>query len=121
MRQNDICISRIITKKIEQSENLGWIKSGPAVITDAGETVVIDRSWRAKVDASGDLVASRIAPRAMRVEAAEQELFAARLEAIAPYASHDGCVVASIVVGPSASRAAGWQRLRSSSRRSCAW
>jgi 5-oxoprolinase (ATP-hydrolysing) len=61
---------------------------GPAVITDAGETVVIDRSWRAKVDASGDLVASRIAPRAMRVEAAEQELFAARLESIALAMGH---------------------------------
>ena len=56
---------------------------GPAIVTDAGETVVIDRSWRAFVDASGDLVAERTRPADTRTSAAEQELFAARLEAIA--------------------------------------
>jgi len=61
---------------------------GPAVVTDAGETVVIDRSWRATVDASGDLVASRAVPRGARAEAAEQELFAARLESIALSMGH---------------------------------
>ncbi|MCE2884169.1 MAG: hydantoinase B/oxoprolinase family protein [Planctomycetaceae bacterium] len=61
---------------------------GPAIVTDAGETVVIDRSWRATVDPSGDLVAGRARPASSRASAAEQELFAARLEAIALSMGH---------------------------------
>jgi len=57
--------------------------SGPALITDAGETVVIDRSWSARVEASGDLVAQRRERPVPRTTAAEQELFSARLESIA--------------------------------------
>jgi len=57
--------------------------AGPALITDAGETVVIDRSWRARVDRSGDLVAERREAPVARSTAAEQELFSARLESIA--------------------------------------
>ncbi len=59
------------------------IIEGPAILTDAGETVVIDRSWRARMHSSGDLVAERVAPHAPRASRAEQELFAARIEAIA--------------------------------------
>jgi 5-oxoprolinase (ATP-hydrolysing) len=61
----------------------GEVIVGPAIVTDAGETVVVDRGWRAVVDPSGDLLASRHAPAAPRTSGAEQELFAARLEAIA--------------------------------------
>jgi 5-oxoprolinase (ATP-hydrolysing) len=56
---------------------------GPALLTDMGETVVIDRSWRARVADGGDLVAERATPSVPRTGHAEQELFAARLEAIA--------------------------------------
>jgi 5-oxoprolinase (ATP-hydrolysing) len=56
---------------------------GPALVTDAGETVVLDASWAATAHASGDLVAERVRPATARASAAEQELFAARLEAIA--------------------------------------
>ena len=62
--------------------------AGPAIITDAGETVVLDRSWRARVDPSGDLVAERAEPARPRASAAEQELFAARLEATALAMGH---------------------------------
>ncbi|MCX5651543.1 MAG: hydantoinase B/oxoprolinase family protein [Planctomycetota bacterium] len=61
---------------------------GPAIVTDAGETVVLDRGWRARVDASGDLVATRADAPRPRVHAAEQELFAARLESIALAMGH---------------------------------
>ncbi|MEY5031837.1 MAG: hypothetical protein RL354_868, partial [Planctomycetota bacterium] len=61
----------------------GDLVLGPAIITDAGETVVLDRGWRATVDGGGDLIASRTAPATARASDAEQELFAARLEAIA--------------------------------------
>ena len=57
--------------------------TGPALVTDAGETVVLDASWCATVHASGDLLAERIRPVTARTSTAEQELFAARLEAIA--------------------------------------
>ena len=66
----------------------GAAVAGPAIITDAGETVVLDRSWRARVDASGDLVAERREPAQPRASAAEQELFAARLESIALAMGH---------------------------------
>jgi len=66
----------------------GATVAGPAIITDAGETVVLDRSWRARVDASGDLVAERREPAQPRASAAEQELFAARLESIALAMGH---------------------------------
>ena len=61
----------------------GDIVDGPALIIDAGESAIIDRSWRATLDASGDLVARRVTPVARRPSAAEQELFAARLESTA--------------------------------------
>jgi 5-oxoprolinase (ATP-hydrolysing) len=61
----------------------GDVVTGPALVIDAGETAIVDRSWRATLDASGDLVAQRITPVARRPSAAEQELFAARLESIA--------------------------------------
>ncbi|MEY5060883.1 MAG: hypothetical protein RIS45_804, partial [Planctomycetota bacterium] len=61
----------------------GDVIEGPALVTDMGETVVIDRSWRARVGEGGDLLAERIAPSTPRTSLAEQELFAARLEAIA--------------------------------------
>ena len=56
---------------------------GPALVLDVGDTVVLDAGWTAKVDASGDLLASRRAPFAPRTSAAVAELFAARLESIA--------------------------------------
>ena len=56
---------------------------GPAIITDVGETVVLDEGWRARVDATGDLVAERTRACEPRAESAGQELFAARLESIA--------------------------------------
>ena len=61
---------------------------GPALIVDIGETVVLDRGWRATVHASGDLVATRTAPAARRESSAEQELFSARLESIALAMGH---------------------------------
>ncbi|MFM7259000.1 MAG: hydantoinase/oxoprolinase family protein, partial [bacterium] len=61
---------------------------GPAIITDAGETVVLDRSWQAIVDGSGDLLAERTHPATTRTSVAEQELFAARLESIALSMGH---------------------------------
>jgi len=61
---------------------------GPAIVTDAGETVVLDRGWRARVDPSGDLVATRTDAPRPRAHAAEQELFAARLESIALAMGH---------------------------------
>ncbi|MEY3144009.1 MAG: hypothetical protein RLY21_2502, partial [Planctomycetota bacterium] len=61
---------------------------GPAIVTDAGETVVLDRGWRARVDASGDLIATRAYAPRPRAHAAEQELFAARLESIALAMGH---------------------------------
>jgi 5-oxoprolinase (ATP-hydrolysing) len=56
---------------------------GPAILCAIGETVVIDGGWRAVVDPTGDLVATRLAPLKPRAHVAEQELFAARLESIA--------------------------------------
>ncbi|MEY2715439.1 MAG: Acetophenone carboxylase gamma subunit, partial [Planctomycetota bacterium] len=61
----------------------GDVVSGPALIIDAGESAIIDRSWRAAIHPSGDLVADRPTPVVRRSSVAEQELFAARLEAIA--------------------------------------
>jgi 5-oxoprolinase (ATP-hydrolysing) len=61
---------------------------GPAIVTDAGETVVLDRNWRATVAPSGDLLAVRTCAATPRTSAAEQELFAARLEAIALSMGH---------------------------------
>ncbi|MFM1866640.1 MAG: hypothetical protein RL591_48 [Planctomycetota bacterium] len=62
---------------------MGEIVQGPALITDAGETVIIDRSWQARMHASGDLIAERVTPQTARTSQAEQELFAARIESIA--------------------------------------
>lgn len=56
---------------------------GPAIVVDTGDTAVLDLGWRATVDAHGDLVAQRIDAPSPRAPVAEQELFAARLEAIA--------------------------------------
>jgi 5-oxoprolinase (ATP-hydrolysing) len=75
---------RVDARSIERgSLREGDLVLGPAIITDAGETVVLDRGWRATVDRAGDLIASRTEPAAARASDAEQELFAARLEAIA--------------------------------------
>ncbi len=62
---------------------LGCDLHGPMLIADHGDTVVLDEGWAAKVHASGDLIARRKTPVAPRESAAEGELFAARLEAIA--------------------------------------
>jgi 5-oxoprolinase (ATP-hydrolysing) len=64
------------------------VVDGPAVVADTGETVVLDRGWRATVDPCGDLIASRVATPRPRAHAAEQELFAARLESIALAMGH---------------------------------
>ena len=56
---------------------------GPAIIADTGDTAVLDAGWRATVDDHGDLVAQRVGAAPARASVAEQELFAARLEAIA--------------------------------------
>jgi len=62
---------------------IGAMVQGPAIITDAGETVIVDRSWRAYKHASGDFIAERVSPQTPRTSQAEQELFAARIESIA--------------------------------------
>ncbi len=80
MSEGMACEARVLARAALRE---GTRVDGPAIITDAGETVVIDRSWSARVDASGDLVAERRTPTAARESAAEQELFAARLESIA--------------------------------------
>ena len=56
---------------------------GPLLVTDLGDTVALDEGWSAIVHASGDLVATRASRPPSRASAAEGELFAARLEAIA--------------------------------------
>ena len=61
---------------------------GPAIIVDVGETVVIDVGWRGEVHASGDLVATRLAPLTRSESSAQSELFAARLESIAVSMGH---------------------------------
>ena len=66
----------------------GEVIEGPAIVSDTGETVVLDRGWRAIVDASGDLVATRVGAARPRVHAAEQELFAARLGSVALAMGH---------------------------------
>lgn len=62
---------------------IGAMVQGPAIITDAGETVILDCSWRACMHASGDFIAERVSPQTPRTSQAEQELFAARIESIA--------------------------------------
>ena len=66
----------------------GAVVDGPAIVTDLGDTAVIDGGWRAVLAPSGDLVAHRTAPATPRASAAESELFAARLESIALAMGH---------------------------------
>ena len=61
----------------------GQCITGPALIVDVGETVVLDTHWTACVHDSGDLVASRTVALAPRDSTAAAEIFAARLESIA--------------------------------------
>lgn len=61
----------------------GAMLHGPLLCADHGDTVLLDAGWSAVVHASGDLVATRSSALLPRASAAEGELFAARLEAIA--------------------------------------
>lgn len=76
---------RFVEARVVDRESLaaGDCIEGPAIIVDKGDTAVLDIGWRATADTFGDLVAERVDAPPARTTIAEQELFAARLEAIA--------------------------------------
>ncbi|WCT74958.1 hydantoinase B/oxoprolinase family protein [Sphingomonas naphthae] len=60
---------------------VGWSAEGPAMIVDPSATTLVDPGWRATVDAHGNLMLDRIAPRAAvaagaSVDPVRLELFA---------------------------------------------